>query len=87
MSRFYSKITADAKGTTTKCAHKKLISEINGWASGVRIEAFIDGVSGKDGFRIFRTAGSQGFKQDKLIGTVLNGEFTRAAPTDAAFPS
>lgn len=85
MSRLYCKITPDRKSTMTKCAFKHLVVETNGWKVGIRVESFRD-EKDQDAFRIYRTGGNEGFKQNKLIGTVTaDGEFQRASH-EAAFP-
>lgn len=85
MSRFYAKITPDKRAVMTRCANKNLTVEANGWNSGIRVSSFID-ENGKDAFRIFATAGSNGFKHDRLIGTVRDGQFERALADMPVFP-
>lgn len=86
MSRFYSKVKADQKKESAKAGHRNLVAEVSGWTSGAKIEAFIN-AEGKDAFRVFLTSGSNGLSKDKLIGTVIEGEFQRYIPGgDYAFP-
>ena len=73
----YMVVRVDKKGTTTKCAFKNMTVEANGWKTGVRAESFVDQISLKDGFRIFSTGGAGGFRKDRLLGVIVDGEFTR----------
>ncbi len=66
MSRFYASISNN-RSTITKCGHKDgLFAHIRGWNIGVQVQTRIN-AEGKDEILVYKTAGSNGSFQSKLI--------------------
>ena len=72
MSRFYASIQGH-RGKATRQGHNEITGHIRGWQSGVRVDGF--DAHGLDAFKIFVTSGSGSGGWDKLIGTVVDGQF------------
>ena len=72
MSRFYASIQGH-RGPATRIGHGEIDGHIRGWESGVRVHGS-DG-HGVDVFKIWVTSGSNGRGMDRLIGSVVDGQF------------
>lgn len=79
MARFYTSVTNSRGGTTTAQGTKQgQTAHIRGWDYGVKIEAGVSPISGKDVFLIYRTSGSHGGHADECVGWIENDSFTAA---------
>lgn len=56
MSRLYGRLQGN-KGPVTRCGHNRMTAEVNGWNSGIRVEAYRT-EDGEDAFRVFVGSGS-----------------------------
>jgi len=70
---------AGGRGTASRVGHKTtgLTANINGWNSGVRVEAKFDKELCVDRFEIYATTGSGYGDAEGLIGYVVDGVFTK----------
>ncbi len=75
MSRFYGSIQGN-RGMATRMGHKSsgFTGHIRGWNVGVRIECHVDEDDDKDVLYVYRTGGSNGRTESKLIAIIKEGE-------------
>ena len=75
MARFYASIHGQAPSTATRRGSKSsgISGHIRGWDSGVRVEGSYDPDTDTDEFRVYATAGSNGYGADRLIATIVDG--------------
>ena len=61
MAQFRATIKG-SRGVASRLGTKKsgIVCSVNGWNSGIRVEAFYDKDSGQDVFTVFETGGSNG---------------------------
>ncbi len=64
-------------GEVSRLGHKKtgIAVVVNGWDSGILVEAAFDKVLDRDVFQIFATSGSKRTALDKPIGHVVGRQF------------
>lgn len=79
MAHFYTTVT-NSRGGTTRAAGKKSgqTAHIRGWNAGVRVEAGIDPMTGKDVFLVYATKGSNGGSTAECVGWINDSGFTAA---------
>lgn len=79
MAHFYTTVT-NSRGGTTKAAGTKTgqTAHIRGWDAGVKVEAGISPVDGKDVFLIYATKGSNGGSKAECVGWITDSGFTAA---------
>jgi hypothetical protein len=70
MARFRATIVGQ-RGEASRLGSAKsgLTARVNGWYSGIRVEAGVD-QDGADRFEVFTTGGSNGSARDRHVGTV-----------------
>lgn len=69
MAQFRATIQGN-RGEASRCGNKNsgIHATINGWHVGITVVAEYDRRQERDVFTVFKTSGSSGYGQDKLIG-------------------
>ena len=75
MSHFYASIEGN-RGIATRCGTKSsgIQGHIRGWGVGARVRVDYDEKTDSDIVRVYRTGGSRGYGNDKLIAEFRAGE-------------